>query len=129
MDGSRAQSDPKKPSSNFNNLIVSAADNNYEDWKNISNLTERRRAQNRNAQRKYREKLKMRLEELERINLAASLGSRPFDSGSTGEVDDESYGKRAQSAITNRRQPISRAEKSTAEKAKAGFPVTLALAD
>ncbi|TVY17512.1 hypothetical protein LARI1_G009280 [Lachnellula arida] len=38
----------------------------YEDWAKISDLTQRRKVQNRNAQRKYREKLKKRLEDLEK---------------------------------------------------------------
>ncbi|GKU10548.1 unnamed protein product [Fusarium langsethiae] len=37
-----------------------------EDWTRVSNLAERRRIQNRLAQRIYRKKLKNRLEELER---------------------------------------------------------------
>ncbi|KIM99312.1 hypothetical protein OIDMADRAFT_43243 [Oidiodendron maius Zn] len=38
----------------------------FEDWTMVSDFTERRRIQNRNSQRKYRMKLKKRLEDLER---------------------------------------------------------------
>ncbi|KAM6513510.1 hypothetical protein FALCPG4_015917 [Fusarium falciforme] len=44
----------------------SASANPDEDWTKISNLAERRRIQNRIAQRNYRKKLKRRLEDLER---------------------------------------------------------------
>ncbi|KZL64302.1 hypothetical protein CI238_00601 [Colletotrichum incanum] len=43
-----------------------ARPDNDEDWTKISNLGERRRIQNRIAQRNYRKKLKRRLEDLER---------------------------------------------------------------
>ncbi|EEH21990.2 hypothetical protein PABG_04201 [Paracoccidioides brasiliensis Pb03] len=63
---------PRFTSSHGTSSAFSASAHPNEDWTKISDLAERRRIQNRIAQRNYRKKLKRRLEDLERRATSSS---------------------------------------------------------
>jgi len=53
----------------------SVDDEPREEWSNVTNITERRRMQNRNAQRDYRKRMKTRLQDLEQQVLRSNPSS------------------------------------------------------
>lgn len=83
--------------SHASSSAFSASANANEDWTKISDLAERRRIQNRIAQRNYRKKLKRRLEDLERR--AASSSASPEQSH---EELDNSHSDHSESSVSSR---------------------------
>lgn len=81
-------------SAHASSSAFSASANPNEDWTKVSDLAERRRIQNRIAQRNYRKKLKRRLEDLERR--AGSTSASPEQSPSELATSSSSQTSRSQ---------------------------------
>jgi hypothetical protein len=93
-------------SAHASSSAFSASANPNEDWTKVSDLAERRRIQNRIAQRNYRKKLKRRLEDLERR------------AGSTSASPEQSHSELATSSSSQspRTQPQSQLSKASTRK-------------